>query len=99
MKKLFTVNVRFLLLFVIVFMGLEFFIDSGDKPAFIKYPMVSLFLFFFLFLLIAFEIVVDAVDKVTYHLLSEEEKKRKEEVQSISFKNSKIYKMLTKSRE
>ncbi|EDO28079.1 predicted protein, partial [Nematostella vectensis] len=81
-----------------VFAGMEFFIDSGDKPAFIKYPMVSLFLGVFLFLLIAIEIVISAVDKVTYQLLSEEQKKKLEEAQSLSFTESKWYKSLTRSK-
>ncbi len=74
MKKLIPAYVRVPVLFAIVFVALEYFIDSGDKPAFIEYPMVSLFLGVFLFLLIAIEIVVSAVDNVTYHLLTEEQK-------------------------
>ena len=44
MKKLIPAYVRVPLLFAIVFAALEYFIDSGDKPAFIKFPMVALFL-------------------------------------------------------
>jgi cytochrome c oxidase cbb3-type subunit 3 len=58
---------------------MEYFIDSGDRPAFIKFPMVSLFLFVFLFLLIAIEITIGAVENITYLLLSEEQKKKLEE--------------------
>ena len=82
---------------------MEYFIDSGDQPAFIKYPMVLLFLGVFLFLLVAIEIVVNAVDNVTYHLLTEEQKKQLEEAQSIPFTESKFYqgllKKLTRSKE
>jgi len=102
MKKLIPSYVRVPLLFFVVFAALEYFIDSGDKPAFIKFPMVSIYLAVFLFLLIAIEIVVNAVDKVTYHLLSDEQKKKLEEAQSIPFTESKFYKnilnLLTRSK-
>lgn len=91
MKKLFPSYVRVPLLFAIVLVALEYFIDSGDRPAFVKYPMVALFLAVFLFLLVAIEIVVSAVDKVTYHLLTEEQKKQLEEAQTVSFVNSQWY--------
>ncbi|HLO73121.1 MAG TPA: cbb3-type cytochrome c oxidase N-terminal domain-containing protein [Flavobacterium sp.] len=92
MKKLIPSYVRVPLIFAIVFAALEYFIDSGDKPAFIKFPMVALFLGVFLFLLIAIEIVVNAVDKVTYHLLTDEQKKQLEDAQSVSFFESKGFK-------
>lgn len=102
MKKLFPSYVRVPLIFAIVFGTMEFFIDSGDKPAFIKYPMVSLFLFVFLFLLVAIEIVVSAVDKVTSQLLTDEQRKQIQEAQSTSFTENKFFKnlmsKLTKSK-
>lgn len=103
MKKLIPSYVRVPLLFAIVFAALEYFIDSGDKPAFIKFPMVALFLGVFLFLLIAIEIVIDAVDKVTYHLLTDEQKEQLANAQSVSFTESKWYQnlvsKLTRSKE
>ena len=74
---------------------MEYFIDSGDKPAFIKFPMVALFLLVFLFLLIAIEVTVNAVDTITYHLLSDEQKAKLEEVKEVSFTDSAIYKKVT----
>jgi cytochrome c oxidase cbb3-type subunit 3 len=76
---------------------MEYFIDSGDRPAFIKFPMVSVFLFVFLFLLIAIEITLKAIDNVTYHLLSEEQKAKLNEVNNLSFKDSEWFKTLMKS--
>ena len=103
MKKLIPSYVRVPLIFATVFGAMEYFIDSGNQPAFIKYPMVLLFLVVFLFLLIAIEIVVSAVDNVTYHLLTEEQKKQLEEAQSIPFTESKFYQnllnKLTRSKE
>lgn len=91
MKKLIPSYVRVPLIFAIVLAALEYFIDSGDRPAFVKFPMVAIFLAVFLFLLIAIEIVVGAVDKVTYHLLSDEQKKQLDEAQSVPFTESKFY--------
>ena len=103
MKKLVPVYVRLPIIFFSVFAALEYFIDSGDRPAFVKYPMVAVFLFVFLFLLIAIEIVVAAVDNVTYHMMTEEQKQKLAEATSVDFsiadkqwyKN--LMKMLTKS--
>lgn len=102
MRKIIPAYVRVPLLFAIVFAAMEYFIDSGDKPAFLKYPMVSLFLGVFLFLLIAIEIVVSAIDNVTYHLLTEEQKQLLKEAQALPFTEGKFYqgivKKLTRSK-
>ena len=78
MKKFFPVYVRVPLIFFIIFGLMEYFIDSGDKPAFVKFPMVSVFLFVFLFILIAIEITLSAVNRVMYQLMTPEEKAKKE---------------------
>lgn len=96
MKNIIPSYVRVPVIFAVVFAGMEYFIDSGEKPAFIQYPMVAVFLFVFLFLLIAIEIVISAVDKVTYQLLSEEQKKQLKEAQSLSFTESSFYKNIMK---
>lgn len=102
MKKIFPSYVRVPLIFAIVMVALEYFIDSGDRPAFIQYPMVGLFLVVFLFLLVAIEVVINAVDRITYHMLTEEQRKQLEEAQSVSFTESKwvqgIIKNLTRSK-
>ena len=101
MKKIFPVYVRVPVIFFTVMMALEYFIDSGDRPAFIKFPVVSIFLFVFLFLLVAIEITSSAIDNVTYQLLTDEQKKQLDEVATISMKDSdwykKMMKLLTKS--
>lgn len=94
MKKLIPVYVRVPLIFFIIFGAMEYFIDSGDRPAFIKYPMVSVFLFVFLFLLIAIEITISAIDNVTYQLLSEEEKTKIEAENNLAVKETEWYKNL-----
>jgi cytochrome c oxidase cbb3-type subunit 3 len=94
MKKLIPVYVRVPVIFFAIMMAMEYFIDSGDRPAFIKFPMVSVFLFVFLFLLIAIEITMKAVDNITYQLLTEEQKIQLNEANNLSFKDSEWYKKL-----
>uniref|UniRef100_UPI00404AB43E cbb3-type cytochrome c oxidase N-terminal domain-containing protein n=1 Tax=Flavobacterium sp. TaxID=239 RepID=UPI00404AB43E len=94
MKNIIPSYVRVPLIFAIVFGGMEYFIDSGEKPAFIEYPMVAVFLGVFLFLLLAIEITVSAVDNITYNLLTDEQKKQLEEAQSLPFTEGAFYKKL-----
>ncbi|PRZ24032.1 cbb3-type cytochrome c oxidase N-terminal domain-containing protein [Flavobacterium granuli] len=97
MKKLIPAYLRVLIIFFVIFGVTEYFVDSGDRPAFIKYPMVSLFLFVFLFLLIAIEITISAIDNVTYQLLTDDQKSKLEEENNKSFKEKQWYKKLMQS--
>lgn len=94
MKKFFPVYVRVLVIFFIVFGLMEYFVDSGDRPAFVKYPMISVFLFAFLFILIAIEITLSAVNRVMYQLMTPEEKAKQEYESSLNFSESTWYKNL-----
>ena len=95
MKKLIPSYIRVLVIFFAVFAAMEYFIDSGDRPAFIKFPMVALFLLVFLFLLIAIEVTVNAVDTITYHLLTEEQKNKLAEANELGFKESTLFKKVS----
>lgn len=103
MKKFFPVYVRVPVLFAIFFMAVEFCIDSGDRPAFIKYPMVSVILLLFLFVLIAMEMVLKATNNILNTLLTEEQRKQKEIEENQPFTESAFYKgimqKLTRSRK
>ncbi len=55
---------------------MEFFIDSGGKLAIFEYPMAQLFMVFVLLLMIAIELILQAVENVMFQMLSEEAKKR-----------------------
>lgn len=94
MKKFIPVYVRVPVIFALVFMALEYFIDSGDRPAFLKYPEVSIFLFIFLFLQVAIEITISAIDRVTYSILTDEQKKKLAEADALDFTDSKLYKKI-----
>jgi len=67
---------RVLVLFFTTIGLTEFFVDSGDKPAIIAYPMVQLFVVFVLLLLIGIELILQAVENVMYQILSDEAKEK-----------------------
>jgi cytochrome c oxidase cbb3-type subunit 3 len=76
MRNLVPSWIRVPVAFFIIFGAVEFFIDSGEKPAFIEYPVVLLFLFLVLLILIAIEAIVGALENVMLHKLDEEAKAR-----------------------
>lgn len=94
MKKFIPAYIRIPALFAGVFIAFEFFIDSGDRPAFIKYPIVILVLIVLLFLIIAIEVLAAAIDRVTHALLTEEQRKKLEEEEAISFTEKAWFKKL-----
>lgn len=63
--RTFTSYLRVLLILTVVFILAEYFIDSGDIPAFMKYPEVALFLGLFVVLLIGLEIMIAAMNSIT----------------------------------
>lgn len=96
MKKLIPAYIRVPVIFFTVFGAMEFFIDSGDRPAFIKYPMLTLFLFVFLFILIAIEITMNAVDNITYSIMTDEQRKQLDEATNLGLTETEWYKNLMK---
>lgn len=96
MKKLIPPYLRVIVFFFIIFGAIEFFIDSGDRPAFLKYPMVDVILLVVLLLLIAIEIVIKAADNIVYQLLPEEEKARLAAEEQLPLKESTWFKNLMK---
>ena len=74
MRNLIPSWIRVPVVFFIIIGAVEFFIDSGDKPAFIEYPAVMLFLLLVLLILIAIEAIIGALENVMLHKLDEEAK-------------------------
>lgn len=68
--------IRVPVLFFIIFGLMEYFIDSGEKPAFITYPITQFFLFMVLLLLIAIELILKSIENIMFQTLSEEAKAR-----------------------
>ena len=94
MKKIIPAYVRVPVIFFLIFGAIEYFIDSGDRAAFIKYPMVDVILLVVLLLLIAIEMVIKAADNIVYQLLPEEEKARLAAEEQLPLKESAWFKKL-----
>ena len=94
MKKIIPAYVRVPVIFFLIFGAIEYFIDSGDRAAFIKYPMVDVVLLVVLLLLIAIEMVIKAADNIVYQLLPEEEKARLAAEEQLPLKESAWFKNL-----
>ncbi|MBD0832345.1 cbb3-type cytochrome c oxidase N-terminal domain-containing protein [Aestuariibaculum sediminum] len=76
MKQSFPSWLRVPVIFFAIFFLAEYFIDSGDKPAFVEYPLLALFLLLILFILIAMEGIVSSMKSILFHSLDEEAKAR-----------------------
>ncbi|MDD7887484.1 cbb3-type cytochrome c oxidase N-terminal domain-containing protein [Flavivirga sp. 57AJ16] len=76
MKKLIPSWIRVPIVFFIIFGTVEYFVDSGDKPAFVEYPIILLFLFLVLLILIAIEAIVSALENIMLQKLDEEARAR-----------------------
>ncbi len=68
--------IRIPLIFFVIFGLVEYYVDSGDKPAFIEYPMISVFLVMVLLILIAIELIVKSVENVLFQTLPDDAKER-----------------------
>ena len=66
--------IRVPIVFFIIFGLVEYFVDSGDKPAFLEQPIIMLFLLLVLLILVAIEAIVGSMDNILYQSLSEEAK-------------------------
>ena len=76
MKNLIPSYVRVPVVFFIIFGLIEYLIDSGEKPAFIEYPAIMLFLLLVLIILIAIEAIVGALENVMLQNLNPEARAR-----------------------
>ena len=80
---------------------IEYYVDSGEQPALVKYPEVGLILALVLFILIALELVLNAIEKMMFTSLTPEAQERylaaKKQGSRWGF-GSRIYKRLTKGR-
>ena len=93
--------VRVPVLFFVIFGLMEYFVDSGDQPAIIAYPIAQFFMVMVLLLLIAIEVIIKSVENIMFHSLTDEAKERylaqKTESSEWAWANNVINK-LTKSR-
>lgn len=93
--------IRIPVLFILITGVIEYFIDSGEQFAFIKYPVLSVVLLVILMILIAAELVLSAVENVLFKSLSAEAKERymaAQEARSAKYDLKKIYRKLAGTR-
>ena len=68
--------IRVPVLFFLVFGLMEYFIDSGEKPAIIEYPVTQFFMLMVLLILMAIEVILKSVENLMFQTLSKEAKER-----------------------
>ncbi|WP_179320488.1 cbb3-type cytochrome c oxidase N-terminal domain-containing protein [Winogradskyella helgolandensis] len=76
MRHLIPSYIRVPVMFFAIAGLVEYFVDSGDQPAFIEQPIILLFLLLVLIVLIAIEGIVNSLDNILFQSLDEEGKKR-----------------------
>lgn len=76
MRNLIPSYIRVPVVFFTIAGLVEYFVDSGDQPAFLKEPLILLFLLLVLLILLAIEGIVGTMDNVLYQSLDEEGKAR-----------------------
>lgn len=76
MRNLFPSYIRVPLVFFTIFGLIEFFVDSGEKPAFMENPMVLLFLVLVLLIILAIEAIIGAIETVMFQTLDAAAKER-----------------------
>lgn len=76
MRHLIPSYVRVPVIFFTIAGLIEFFVDSGDQPAFMEQPIILLFLLLVLLVLIGIEGIVSSMDNILYQSLDEKAKER-----------------------
>ena len=76
MKNFMPSWIRVPLIFFVILGLVEYFIDSGEKPAFLDQPIIMLFLLLVLLILISTEAIVGSMDNIMYQSLDKEAKAR-----------------------
>ncbi|WP_179008200.1 cbb3-type cytochrome c oxidase N-terminal domain-containing protein [Winogradskyella forsetii] len=76
MRHLIPSYIRIPVIFFAIAGLVEYFVDSGEKPAFIEQPIIMLFLLLVLLVLIAIEGIVGSMDNILYQSLDEAAKIR-----------------------
>ena len=74
MRRLIPAYIRIPVFFFIIVGIVEYFVDSGELPAFLEYTEVQLFLLLVLLILIAIEVIINALEHVMLYKLDQEAK-------------------------
>lgn len=78
---------RVIFIVTLVTFAAEYFIDSGEKPAFLTFKEVPIFLTLFTIVLIAIEIMIASMNNLTNAIMTEEQKERLAEKARIASEN------------
>ena len=76
MRNLIPSYIRVPVVFFIITGLVEYFVESGDQPAFMEQPVIMLFLLLVLFILIAIEGIIGSIDNILYQSLDKEAQER-----------------------
>ncbi|WP_179352560.1 cbb3-type cytochrome c oxidase N-terminal domain-containing protein [Winogradskyella vidalii] len=76
MRHLIPSYIRIPVLFFSIAGLIEYYVESGDQPAFIEQPVILLFLLLVLLLLIGIEGIVNSIDNILFQSLDKEGKER-----------------------
>lgn len=76
MRHLIPSYIRIPVLFFAIAGLIEYYVESGDQPAFIEQPVILLFLLLVLLLLIGIEGIVNSIDNILFQSLDKEGKER-----------------------
>ena len=76
MRKLIPSYIRVPALFFIIAGLVEYFVESGDQPAFMEKPVVMVFLILVLLILIAIEAITGAMENILFQSLDNDAKER-----------------------
>jgi len=90
--------IRIPVIFFIIFGLMEYFIDSGEKPAILEYPITQFFMLMVLLILIAIELILKSIENVMFQTLSAEAKERYLEAKSSQYEwawGKKVWNKLT----
>ena len=90
--------IRIPVIFFIILGLMEYFVDSGEKPAIIEYPITQFFMLMVLLILIAIELILKSIENVMFQTLSEEAKERYLEAKSSQYEwawGKKVWSKLT----
>ena len=68
--------IRIPVIFFIIFGLMEYFIDSGEKPAILEYPITQFFMLMVLLILIAIELILKSIENIMFQTLNEDAKER-----------------------
>ena len=76
MRKLIPSYIRVPALFFIIAGLVEYFVESGDQPAFMEKPVVMVFLILVFLILIAIEAITGAMENILFQSLDNDAKER-----------------------